>query len=228
MSENQQRFVEEYTVDCNGAAAARRAGYSESSARQIAYELLQNEEVSAAISERLKSLAMSADEAAKHISDIARTRLNDFFVIRQVEARELTEQYVTVLLGQTQERIEAIRQFIRNEGLESKGGGAFKRQIRKLQELMLEYQTDIDCYGNDVTRLAPGRPVLKEVAELDLVALAKAKESGRIKSFALTEYGAKVELYAADSALGKILEYHGKIIQKHEVKVTQITGMTIL
>ena len=43
------RFVHEYLVDRNGAAAAIRAGYSRRTARQIAYELLTRPDVAAAV-----------------------------------------------------------------------------------------------------------------------------------------------------------------------------------
>ena len=39
----QSRFVREYAVDCNGAAAAVRAGYSPRSAKVTASRLLTNE-----------------------------------------------------------------------------------------------------------------------------------------------------------------------------------------
>jgi phage terminase small subunit len=40
LSARQQRFVEEYAVDCNAARAAKAAGYSSESARQIGAENL--------------------------------------------------------------------------------------------------------------------------------------------------------------------------------------------
>lgn len=40
MKQLHARFVQEYLIDRNGAAAAVRAGYSRHTARQIAYELL--------------------------------------------------------------------------------------------------------------------------------------------------------------------------------------------
>jgi hypothetical protein len=43
------RFVQEYLVDRNGAAAAVRAGYSSKTARQIAYELLTRPDVAEAV-----------------------------------------------------------------------------------------------------------------------------------------------------------------------------------
>lgn len=45
-------FIREYCVDHNGAAAARRAGYSAHTAREIAYRLLQRVDVQVAVAER--------------------------------------------------------------------------------------------------------------------------------------------------------------------------------
>lgn len=54
LTPKQERFVDEYLVDLNAAAAARRAGYSEKTARQIGERLLTNVDVQAAIQERMK------------------------------------------------------------------------------------------------------------------------------------------------------------------------------
>ena len=49
MSPKHQSFVSEYLVDSNAAAAARRAGYSDRTARQIATKLMAREDVQEAI-----------------------------------------------------------------------------------------------------------------------------------------------------------------------------------
>jgi phage terminase small subunit len=56
LTPKQQAFVREYLVDLNGAAAARRAGYSENSAKQIASENLTKPDVMMAIEEAFASL----------------------------------------------------------------------------------------------------------------------------------------------------------------------------
>lgn len=53
LSPKRQQFVEEFCVDCNGAAAARRAGYSERRAKETAFELLSIPEVVYAIQTRI-------------------------------------------------------------------------------------------------------------------------------------------------------------------------------
>ena len=45
MNARQQRFVEEYLVDLNASAAARRAGYSHKTAAVQAFDLLRNPKI---------------------------------------------------------------------------------------------------------------------------------------------------------------------------------------
>ena len=54
------RFVHEYLVDRNGAAAAVRAGYSQHTARQIAYELLTRPDVAEAVRDGEAEIAANA------------------------------------------------------------------------------------------------------------------------------------------------------------------------
>ena len=56
LTPKQERFVDEYLVDLNATAAAKRAGYSEKSASRIAIELLNKTHVSAAIQARRDKL----------------------------------------------------------------------------------------------------------------------------------------------------------------------------
>lgn len=47
LTEKQKRFVEEYLIDYNGAAAVERAGFETKHAKKIAYQLLRHERVKA-------------------------------------------------------------------------------------------------------------------------------------------------------------------------------------
>ena len=51
LPEKRLRFVQEYLIDFNGTAAAIRAGYSEKTAAQQAYQLLRSPEVQEALTE---------------------------------------------------------------------------------------------------------------------------------------------------------------------------------
>ena len=57
MTEKQKRFVEEYLVDLNATAAARRAGYSEKTADRTGPELLGKTCVQQAIQARMQDRA---------------------------------------------------------------------------------------------------------------------------------------------------------------------------
>lgn len=61
LTARQQRFVEEYPIDCNGSAAAIRAGYEPHSAKNQASRLLTNEYVQEAIQKRREAISAKAE-----------------------------------------------------------------------------------------------------------------------------------------------------------------------
>lgn len=78
LTKRQEVFVNEYLQCFNGAEAARRAGYSETRARQTATELLAKSDIALQIQTRLNEVHMSADEALKLTADIARGDVTEF------------------------------------------------------------------------------------------------------------------------------------------------------
>ncbi len=77
MTQKQERFCHEYLVDCNGAAAARRAGYSEDSAKETACELLKNIDIEQRIellmTERAERVGITQDFVLKELVLLARS-----------------------------------------------------------------------------------------------------------------------------------------------------------
>lgn len=67
MTPRQQRFVEEYLIDNNGAQAAIRAGYSAKAAKEQAARLLTDANVSAAIKSRRAALSEHAQVTQEQI-----------------------------------------------------------------------------------------------------------------------------------------------------------------
>lgn len=61
LTAKQARFVHEYLIDGNGAAAAVRAGYSEKTAKAIACELLTKPDLRALIREKQAELSASLE-----------------------------------------------------------------------------------------------------------------------------------------------------------------------
>lgn len=80
LSDKQAAFVREYLVDANGAAAARRAGYSENAARVTASKLLAKPAIKAA-------LAAGQAELAEATGISAQTVVRDLYETYR-EARE--------------------------------------------------------------------------------------------------------------------------------------------
>ena len=74
LTAKQKRFVEEYMIDLNGAAAAIRAGYSAKSARQIGAENLTKPDLRArideAMAERSRRTGINADVVIRELARI--------------------------------------------------------------------------------------------------------------------------------------------------------------
>lgn len=80
LTTKQRRFVEEYIgpANFNAAEAARRAGYSEKTARAIGSENLSKPDIAKAIEDRLNELSMSAAEVTKRLTDWGRGSIGHF------------------------------------------------------------------------------------------------------------------------------------------------------
>jgi phage terminase small subunit len=208
----QQRFIEEYCAGKNCTQAAKAAGYSPDTAYSIGSRLLKNVEIFAAIQERLNTYSLTATLATKLNSEIAQTRLNDFFTIRPVQGHEMEEHYISVLADRVEQEIDFIREFAMTQGIPlmtAFGPTKMGERIEEAQKRLLELQLEIMAHGPDATKLVPGKPVIQYRADLDIVKLAEAKEAGRLKSYSLGKDGIKVEMYAADAAIDRAARMHG-------------------
>ena len=83
LTDKQARFVAEYLVDLNGAAACRRAGYSETSADQQAYENLSKPQIAAAVAEgkarQMAACELSAVRVLEECRRLAFANVRDYF-----------------------------------------------------------------------------------------------------------------------------------------------------
>ncbi|AUD00951.1 terminase small subunit [Spirosoma pollinicola] len=229
MTAIQQRFVQEYTVDGIGAAAAVRAGYSKKTAKQKAYELLQNEEIVNAIKERWVSLAMTAEEATKRLSDIAATRLNDYITVEEVWDTPMIKKHLSVLIAELQLELDIEEEVADRTGLFD-GNGETSKKDKKLTEAQDEFfleqakrkrqivRYEVELEKNPMAyRFVKGEPILIKKPSVNLIELAKAQERGNIKKISFNERGLpSVEGYAADNAMQTILKLNGKLIDRQD------------
>src|SRR5437016_1729385 len=75
LSEKEERFCQAYLVDFNGAKAARTAGYSEKSAKEIAFEILTRPHIQSRIQqlrlEMSKGFNITRERIAQELALIA-------------------------------------------------------------------------------------------------------------------------------------------------------------
>lgn len=87
LNDRQERFVDEYLVDLNATAAAKRAGYSEKTARSQGQRLLTNVDIQAAIQKcqaRLRGkLEITQERVLEELAAIAFANGTDFATINR-------------------------------------------------------------------------------------------------------------------------------------------------
>lgn len=218
LTPKQDQFINEYIKDLNATQAAIRAGYSENSASEIGWENLRKPQIRAKIDLILKEKCISAEETIKLISDISKSSLNDYLIVKTVERRRKVVKLVSDKIKELQTQIAKKRRLQElSDWTEERSDQNFA-EITNLEEQILEYQIEIE-FNPEATIIDWTVPELVETTDIDLVKLAKDKELGRIKSLSWTESGLpKVELYAADAALINMAKIHGKFEKDNEQK----------
>ena len=232
LNDKQTRFVEEYCRDFNATQAAIRAGYSSDSARAIGCENLTKPNIAAAIAGRLKTLAMPADEAVKHLGDIARTRLNDFLQVVERQRPTEVRQPLAAAIAEAEATIRFEQEYARRAASALSSEEAAEAQAtadgleRRLRKQILRWEMELEENAG-AFRLVAGEPEIYQAVEVDMVGLAAAKDTGRIKAISFGEHGPKVETYAADAALVNILKMAGRFVERvehsGEVKTVAVT-----
>jgi phage terminase small subunit len=220
LNPRQRKFVIAYCLCFNATEAARLAGYSEKTAYSIGSENLRKPEVKKAIAALCEELSMSAGEAFKHITDIAKTRLQDYMVIRQVERTPRVQKPLQQIIDEIEAKIEFEGEYLQLAELDDEETKRIEEAQKDRRNTIVRYRLEL-AQNPNAYRIVSGEPELVDEARLDLVALQKAKGEGRIKSLSFTEFGPKVELESSFSALDKIMHLHGRYVQKIEAKIDQ-------
>ena len=169
LTRKQQIFIDEYLKSFNAAAAARIAGYSEASIYEIASRLLTNDNIKAQIEARMIESHMSADEALKLMSDIARgdvaqlldiSSMGGNLDLKTAQERGLTKlikkfkQRTTTRLSKTDEGEDTETHDIEIELYDAQ---AAQRDILKITGRFIE-RTDITTGGEKIKGFAIVNP----------------------------------------------------------------------
>lgn len=212
----ERRFIDEYMIDLNATQAAIRAGYSKKSARQIATEILSKPSIKSEIEKRLKALQLDADGTKSIVSKIAKSNANRYLKVVEVEHTPLVKKHLLELIAILKKEIAFESQYAALAGLTAKEYVQHTASQSNRERQILRYELELND-NPDATRIVPGEPVLVEDTVFDLVALAKDKENGIIKSFKMTKDGPQVEFCSIDGQLANLLRVHGEFDDKLEV-----------
>lgn len=83
LTDKQEAFCREYLIDCNATLAAQRAGYSERSAKQNGWRLMQEKRIQDRMAtlkaERNSRLEITADDVIRQTARLAFSDIRDYF-----------------------------------------------------------------------------------------------------------------------------------------------------
>lgn len=127
-TEKQKRFVDEYLIDLNGTQSAIRAGYSPSTAYQIAHDLMSKphiaEEIAKRKAERSRRLGINQERVVEELAKIAFSRLTDFVDPNTGEIREdATEEDLACL------------ESVKVKVIPTKSGQGVEREVKMTQKI---------------------------------------------------------------------------------------------
>jgi len=106
LAPKRERFVGEYLVDLNAAAAARRAGYSQRTARAIGHELLTKPDIQAALTQaqqgRAERMELTADGVVADLQRLGLAAEGKGFYSAAIRAVELQGKHLGMFVERQQ------------------------------------------------------------------------------------------------------------------------------
>lgn len=127
LTPKQERFCEEYLVDLNASAAARRAGYSKDTAASIGGENLQKPEIAARITElrkeRSERVQVDADRVLRELCLLGFSNMMDY--VTPQDDGSMVMDFSSI----TRDKAAAIQEFVVDEYKEGRGKDA--RDVKK-------------------------------------------------------------------------------------------------
>lgn len=170
LTAKQQRFVDEYLIDLNGAQAAIRAGYSKKTAKEIASETLTKPNVAAAIADRTTKRAerveVTQDEVIAELAKIGFANMLDYVV-------PSSDGNVRVNLADLdRDKAAAIQEIVVDE-MFSENDGETKVKVQRVRFKLADKRAALVDLGKHL-----GMFVLR-VEQVDRSGTANALEAGR-------------------------------------------------
>jgi len=203
LTPKQAQFCREYVKDLNATQAAIRSGYSEKTAYSVGSENLRKPELKAEIQKLLQEKHLGADEVKSIISSIAKSNVNKYLKVVLVPECPTVKVPLSTIIKEIEDEIEFENEYaslitMTEKEMESHlNSQEIKR--RKIIRLQIELRRNKDAF-----RERKGDSVMVESTQFDMVALAKDKESGIIKSYKMTKDGPQIEFCSVDTQVANL------------------------
>ena len=208
LNNRQQLFVDDYLIHFSATKAAKNAGYSEKTAYSQGQRLLKNVEIISHVESRLKESRMGSDKVMKMMSDIAGSNINDYFKVVDYESTDSKKISIPEWIELRMIEIKKKERYLElSPGIDEDSKTEIIGHISWIYDEIKKAKIDLEFDANAFKEIAV--PIIRQRVELDLIKLAADKESGKIKSFEMKEFGPKVELYPVDAMLDKLARVNG-------------------
>lgn len=212
-AENQRRkqFVREYLIDLNGGAAAIRAGYMPSNARDTAHHLLGLPEIRAAVEEAMAARSarteITQDKVLQRLWAVATADSSELIELRRTCCRYCwgrNNRYQRT----SREMDEALREFERSKLKAEARGEDFPAEFDEQGGLGFDARKDpnpkcVECHGEGVETVRPRDT-------RDLSPAAKLLYAG-VKT---TQHGLEIKVHDQMAALQKVGQHLGMFEQR--------------
>lgn len=217
MTPKQVKFAEEYLIDLNATQAAIRAKYSKKTAGEIGFQNLKKLEIKEYISLRMDDYDLTESELLKMMSSIARSSVNDYIVIKKVERVRTVKKPLKLKIDSLLLQIQKNCMFMERASLTEDQIESITNQNDHYQNEIIKLQIDLEIDPDATFEVAESYET--EVADLDLIALARDKENGKIKGISFGQFGPKVEMSDPDAMIKTLAQIKGMITNKIDAEV---------
>ena len=121
LTPKQERFIDEYLIDLNATAAAKRAGYSEKNAEKIGHQLLEKTRVAAEVEKRKQKrrerTELTAEWVIGKLKDLAE-RAAEYHDAPHIQAANKSLELLGKHLGLYTDKVNVSGQLTVNSSLE--------------------------------------------------------------------------------------------------------------
>lgn len=207
-SDSEIAYCENYVISFSKTKAAEAMGSESKDPGIVGWQVHQRPHVKAYIDLLLEQNTISAKETLKLISDTTQSNMSDY--MHEVEYMDIpkVKKGLQGVIDKLQYEIDIEHEFLQLAQNISKEEKERSNLIIRSHELEIT-RYSIELEKNPLSyRIVDGDPILKKEMRLDMYAIAKDKERGRIKSYKMTKYGVQVELQSPSVAV-ELAKVHG-------------------